>query len=114
MACSYHRKAIADVLFDEPERPWTVPFFSDSQAAIAMNKSEKPTKRNKHIDKRYFYGLQEKVAGRIDLLYVDTDHSLPDVATKGLTQEESSYKLSFMEHPVTDNAIGSKDDKKSS
>ena len=110
MACSYVRKAVADVLFDDPERPWTVPFLSDSQAAIAMNKSEKPTKRNKHIDKRYFYGLQEKLAGRIELLYVDTDHSLPDVATKGLTQEESQYKLSIMEYPVTDAAVGPQDD----
>ena len=114
MGCSYVRKGIADVLFDQPERPWTVPFFSDSQAAIAMNQMEKPTKRNKHIDKRYFYGLQEKLAGRIDLLYVDTDHSLPDVGTKGLTAEEAKYKLSIMEYPVSDGAVGSKDNKASS
>ena len=79
-----------------------------------MNRLEKPTKRNKHIDKRYFYGLQEKLAGRIDLLYVDTDHCLPDIATKGLTMEESSYKLSIMERPVADSAVKSKDDKTSS
>ena len=114
MACSYARKAVSDILFDDSERPWTIPFFSDSQAAIAMNNSEKPTKRNKHIDKRHFYGLQERLAGRVEYLYVDTDHSLPDVATKGLTQEEAAYKLSIMEYPVSDTTIGPKAVKESS
>ena len=81
MAYSYARQAIADVLFDDDTKPWTVPFLSDSQAAIAMNESEKPTKRNKHIDKRYFFGRQEKMSSNVDYMYVDTTRCMPDVAT---------------------------------
>ena len=108
LSCSYTRKAIADLLFDDPDRPWTIPFLSDSQAAIAMNKSERPTKRNKHIDRQYFYGRNEKLAGNLEFLYIDTDHCLPDVVTKALVYEQASSKLKYLQYPVSDHAIGPK------
>ena len=46
--------------------------------------------------------------------HIDVDHSLPDVGTKNLTAEESSYKLSIVEVPVSDHAIGSNDKDESS
>jgi hypothetical protein len=97
---------IADILFDNAEKPWTIPLISDSSAAIAMNSNNKPTKRNRNIDRRYFYGREEYLASRIEFHHIDADHSLADLATKNLTAEEASYKLSIVECPVTDHQIG--------
>jgi hypothetical protein len=106
MACAYARKGIADILFDDPDRPWTIPFLSDSSAAIAMNTSNKPTKRNRHIDRRYFYGREECLSSRLSFYHIDADHSLADVGTKNLQPEDSNYKLSIIEYPVSDHHIG--------
>ena len=37
LACAHTQKAVADLKFDDPNKPWTVPFLLDSQAAVAMN-----------------------------------------------------------------------------
>ena len=108
LACAYTQKAVSDLLFNNPNKPWTVPFLLDSQAAIAMNNSEQPTKRNKHIDKRYFFGRQEKVAGNVEYIYINAHYCLPDIATKNLSYEEARKKLSYIEYPVSDEAIGPK------
>ena len=114
MSCAYARKGIADVLFGDPDRPWTIPLMCDSQAAIAMNNNNRPTKRSRHIDRRYFFTRGERQAGRLSLHHIDKDYSLPDIGTKNLVAEESSYKLSIMEVPVSDHAIGTNDNDKSS
>jgi hypothetical protein len=108
MACAYARMGIADILFDDADKPWTIPLISDSSAAIAMNSSNKPTKRNRHIDRRYFYGRQEYLASKLEFHHIDADHSLADLATKNLTAEEAAYKLSIVECTVTDHQIGTK------
>jgi hypothetical protein len=108
MACAYARMGIADILFDNADKPWTIPLISDSSAAIAMNSNNKPTKRNKHIDRRYFYGREEFLASKLEFHHIDADHSLADLGTKNLTAEESAYKLSIVEYPVTDHVIGTK------
>ena len=71
-----------------------------------MNCSAKPTKKNRHIEKRHFYGLQEFNAGNVFYFYVDTNHCVSDVGTKNLTTDEASPKLSVMEVPATDDSIG--------
>jgi hypothetical protein len=114
MACAYARMGIADILFDNPNRPWTIPMISDSSAAIAMNTNDKPTRRNRHIDRRYFYGREEYTASKLTYHHIDADHSLADLGTKNLTAEEAAYKLSIVEYPVSDHHIGSKAIKKSS
>ena len=55
LACAHTRKAVSNSLFSDPNKPWTVPFPSDGQAAIAMNDSEQPTKCNEHVDKCCFF-----------------------------------------------------------
>ena len=106
MACSYARMGIADVLCNDPSRPWTIPLFTDSSAAIAMNNNERPSRRTRHIDRRYFFTRGEIAAARVRLHHIPADYSLADVGTKNLTAEESVYKLSLMETPVNDHAIG--------
>ena len=98
---------IADILFDDPSRPWTVPVMSDSSAAIAMNNNSRPTRRIHHIDRQWFCARSEVASGRITLNNVGADYSLADVGTKNLTAEASAYKLSIMELPVMDHALGS-------
>ena len=107
MSCAYVRMGIADVLFNDSSRPWTVPMCSDSAAAIAMSKSEKPSKRSRHIARRWFYARSEAQASHLAFFHTPADYSMADVGTKNLTAEESAYKLSIMETPVTDHTVGS-------
>jgi len=106
MACTYARRGIASVLYDDPDRLWTVPMISDSQAAIAMNSQDKPTRRSRHIERRWFYARQERLASRLAFHHIDADHSLADLGTKNLTAEDAAYKLSIVERAVSDQAIG--------
>jgi len=106
MACTYARRGIASVLYDDPDRLWTVPMISDSQAAIAMNSQDKPTRRSRHIERRWFYARQERLASRLVFHHIDADHSLADLGTKNLTAEDAAYKLSIVERAVSDQAIG--------
>jgi hypothetical protein len=106
MACAYARMGIADILFDDPSRPWTIPMISDSSAAIAMNSNNKPTKRNRHIDRRYFYGREEFLGAKLSFHHIGADYSLGDLGTKNLQHEESEYKLSIVEYPVSDHHVG--------
>ena len=48
------------------------------------------------------------MSGKLEFHHVDAGHSLADVGTKNLPHEESAYKLSIMEVPVNDHAIGPK------
>ena len=105
MAAAYTRRGISDIMFNDEDRPWTVPFFSDSEAAIAMNSSEKVTKKSRHIERRWFYAKQEFLASRVMFFHIKDPFSLADVGTKNLTAEESRFKLSHLEMPVTDFAI---------
>ena len=105
MACAYVRRGICDILFDDPDRPLTVPMFSDSQAAIAINTSDKQTKKSRHIERRYLYAKQECAAGKIKFFHVRDGFSLADIGTKNLSTEAAKYKLSLLEIPVTDHTI---------
>ena len=107
MSSAYIRMGLMDVLFDEPSRPWTVPMMSDSQAAIAMNESDRPSRRSRHIERRWFYARDEAKKRLLALHHVPADYSLADLGTKNLPFDESAYKLSRLEVPVTDHAIGS-------
>ena len=105
MAVAYVRAGIADILFNDASRPWTIPMFSDSQAAIAMCESDKPTKHNRHIDKRLFYARSQLQAGWISLFHVKDEHSMADVSTKNLPYDKAEIKLRFLERAVTDEAV---------
>ena len=105
MAAAYTRRGIADILYNNEDKPWTVPIFSDSEAAIAMNSSEKVTKKSRHIERRWFYAKQEYMRSRVIFFHVRDQFSLADLGTKNLTAEEAKYKLSHIEVPVNDFAI---------
>jgi hypothetical protein len=106
MSCAYIRMGVSDILFNDSSRPWTVPFFTDSSAAIAMNNTERPTARNKHISKRFFYGRSQVQTGMLSFYHVGDEYSLADLGTKNLNADKASFKLSIVEVPVSDHAIG--------
>lgn len=58
-------------LIGNPNRPWTVPMISASSTDIAMNLNDKPMKRSRHIDHRYFL---DKSAMQLTFLEVTIDH----------------------------------------
>ena len=83
-----------------------MPFLSDGQAAIATNDCAQPKKCNEDIDKQCFFGRQEKIASDVEHAHIDTCHCLLDIATENLLHWEAHKKLSHIECPVSDDAIG--------
>ncbi|KXJ70466.1 hypothetical protein RP20_CCG023477 [Aedes albopictus] len=62
---------------------YPVPIFEDNQGAIAMAQKEE-TKRAKHIDIKFHFIRDAVTAGRIQLVYVSTQHQEADILTKTL------------------------------
>ena len=85
-------KAIAKIIFDDTDRLYTVPVLVDSNAAIAMNNSDKPTKKTRHIESRYWYGRVMVQAGFAKLFKVDGATQQPaDPGTKIMMDNETRY-----------------------
>lgn len=77
------RKIFKDLSIEIPEP--TV-LYEDNQGAIAMSKNSE-TRRTKHMDVRYNF-LRECVQDEvITLKYVQTNHQLADLMTKGLPRD---------------------------
>ena len=105
MACSYIRQGVASVLYSNPEALWTVPMISDSTSAILINEKDKPTRRTRHIDRRWFYARDQCLQSRIKFHHVNDEYSLADLGTKNLSAESAAFKLSIVEKHVTDSEI---------
>ena len=65
------RQAVHEVYGNHPDTPLSIPFFCDSESAIAMGSSLKYTKRTMHIQRRVHHvrdGIDSKsfVANKID------------------------------------------------
>ena len=75
-------KAIMNILYGDPDFQYTVPVFVDSTAAISMNASDRPAKRTRHIETRYWYGRCAISKGHAKLCKVKGDTQQPaDVET---------------------------------
>ena len=57
------------IAHNEPERPMTVPIMVDSQAAIAMNESDNPTRRTRHIESHSWCGREAVLHGIAKFIY---------------------------------------------
>ena len=74
-----------EILSGNPSTPLTIPFYTDSSAALAITTNEKQTKRTRHIDLRYFYSCQAQSSGLISTHHVKGDEfQLADIGTKNL------------------------------
>ena len=58
MRMKFTRRALSKILLNDFEASWTVPICVDSMAAIAMNQSEAPSCRTRHVESRYWYTKQ--------------------------------------------------------
>ena len=105
MACSYIRQGVASVIYNNPEKLWTVPMMVDSTSAILINEKDKPTRRTRHIDRRWFYARDQCLQSRIKFHHVSDEYSLADLGTKNLSAENAAFKLSMVEKHVTDSEI---------
>ena len=100
MRMRYTKKAICHILFMDEDAPLTVPILVDSTAAIAMNESDTPTRRTRHVESRYWYGRRSVQAGHAAMVKVDGKTQQPaDVGTKNMRDRESIYCRGPFESP---------------
>jgi hypothetical protein len=95
------RMIFMEVLYGNPDRPYTIPVFSNSAAAIAISKNEKGTHCTRRIACRYLDCRQANIAGDVAMHHISGDaHQLADLGTKNVPASESAYKLSIVEVPL--------------
>ena len=80
----------------QADRPLSIPFFCDSESAIAMGSSLKDTKRTRHIQRRVHYvrdGIDSKsfVPNKID-----GELNPSDVGTKNLSHDVQDSHMEVM------------------
>jgi hypothetical protein len=91
-------KGIATILFGDPNYDYTIPIIVDSSAAIAMNNSDKPTKRTRHIESRYWYGSLVISQGGAKLYKARGEDQQPaDMGTKSKQSKDTEYYRSLFE-----------------
>ena len=104
MRSRFIKRAICHILYVSPDAPLTVPMCVDSEAAIAMNMREKPSKKTRHVESRYWYTRQCVEQAHIALIKVDGKTQQPaDVGTKNLRDGESQYYRNLFEAPYYPN-----------
>ena len=97
----YAFKAISAILHGDQEYPYTIPILVDSSAAIAMNTSDNPTRKTRHIEGRYWYGRQAVSKGLAALYKVPGDKYQPaDPGTKNMGDYQTHYYRGLFEAPT--------------
>jgi len=85
-------KAIAYILFGNPNYDYTIPICVDSSAGMSMNVKDNPSKKSRHIEVRYWYGRRAVSQGLAKLFKVHGDTQQPaDIGTKAKEACESQY-----------------------
>ena len=93
-------RAWKNIVHNEPERPMTVPIVVDSQAAIAMNESDNPTRRTRHIESRFWCGREAVLRGLAKFIKVEGKAQQPaDLGTKSQTHDETRHCRGLFEAP---------------
>jgi hypothetical protein len=94
-------KIIMELRFGNPHRPYTLPIFVDSVAAIAINDNDKDTKRTRHIERRFQFTRHAQHRGDVRTYHVSGDkYQLADVGTKNLQASDYDHKMAIMEIPL--------------
>ena len=105
MTATAIRSIVSQVLYGDSTRPYTVPVFTDSEAARLMASSEKVNARNRHIERRMLFPRLAQSKGLVSVEYVHGDSGqLADLGTKSLDSSEPSVlrKLSVFETTCPD------------
>ncbi|GJY29588.1 retrovirus-related pol polyprotein from transposon TNT 1-94 [Tanacetum coccineum] len=68
-----------------------IPFYWDSQSAIAISCNPVQHSRTKHINVHYHFIKEQVEHGIVELYFVRTEYQLADMFTKALSQERFEY-----------------------
>ena len=100
MRILYTMKAIKKIFMGSTEATYTVPVLVDSSAAIAMNTSENPSRRTRHVASRHWFARQSQQQGHTALVKVDGKTQQPaDIGTKLFKEDDSAYYRALFEAP---------------
>ena len=103
LAVSHVRMAWMEIAHDDSARPFTVPIFTDSSAALAMTRNDRDTRRTRHIDRRFMLHRSLERSGLIITLIVDGKRfQVADIITKNTSGPDVEYKLSCIEAPLSE------------
>ena len=73
----------------------TVPVFCDSQAAVQITANERPSRKTRHIERRWFYARQLQQRGLAKYIHVNGDALMladPLTKAKSSLDPEVAYK----------------------
>jgi hypothetical protein len=102
---AHARQVFCDIIFNDAARIYTLPVVIDSTACEAMNKNERTTSKTKNIEKRDLIHRYHRKCGYIEVFHINGDkYNLADIGTKPIAKD-ADFKISIMEHPVTDQSI---------
>lgn len=91
-------KAFAPLFMGNPNDTLTVPILVDSNAAIAMNTSDQPTRRTRHVESRFWFGKQAIQEGKAAFVKVDgKTQQAADPGTKNQQAPEYEHYMDLFE-----------------
>ena len=78
-------------------RPFTLPILTDSSSAKAVTDSDAPTKRTRHMERRFLYCRLARQLGICKYIHISNQFMVADIGTKVLNTEELNYPCSIVE-----------------
>ena len=99
-AVANNRQVIHELHGNHPDTPLSVPFFTDSESALAMGNSIKDTKRTRHIQRRIHYVRDGVASGAFEGHHIEGEVNPADVGTKNLMAEVLSVHHEVMHSTV--------------
>jgi hypothetical protein len=106
MIIHHIRQVFCDTIFDDTDRPYSVPLITDSASGIFITKNNKDNARTKHIERKWMFIRSSRQNGSILPFHIDGDkYNLADLGTKNKSSPSNAYKISICEAPVKESPI---------
>ena len=88
MACSFVRKIFNEMRGKPADAKLTIPFGIDSKAAIDIARSDKETKRTRHMERRFHYCRESEARGAHKMFHIEGTKNWTNGMTKPLNGPE--------------------------
>jgi hypothetical protein len=106
MIIHHIRQVFCDTIFDDTDRPYSVPLITDSASGIFITKNNKDNARTKCIERKWMFIRTSRQNGSILPFHVDGDKfNLADLGTKNLSSPSNIFKISICKAPVKETPI---------
>ena len=93
----HSRMIIMEILTGNPDSLLTIPFYTDSSAALSITANERTTQRTRHIERRYLFCRDAHAKCYIDPFHVKgEDFQLADIGTKNLAATKLFAMISLI------------------